>query len=534
MSERRSADGQSLRWPAMRRSLAVSLAVLLMTAGGLVPAAARGDGDPASDVLVSQSLFMPYDTYVSSARQAQLEGLLRSAQRSGMPIRVAMIPSEYDLGSVGVLWRNPRTYARFLGIELSLTYTGRLLVAMPGGFGINWPHHSTAAAYKALGSVPIGAGGAGLVGATELAIHRLAAAAGVRLSSAAAAPRASSSARSSASSSSSDSSASGTIVLVIGVLLALALLAGGGVLVLRRRRASATVGGDRGVDRGGRGVDRHGADRGGAQAPPLPRATDSLARLRWSVAGLVVVCIGLGVAVLALTGPRRAAGSGVRTSADVEAGGDSAGSAGSPGSADSTGSSGSDTAGTSDTGGSGSAGSSGGEGPIAWPAGQRPAPDFQLTDQDGQTVSPADYRGKPVIVTFIDPLCRNLCPLAGKVLSEADEDLPAGQRPPIIAVSVDIYADTRADLHEDYQRWSLTPQWQWAVGSPGRLASVWKRYYAEVEVETKHIAGTTVHYITHSEMAYLIDGRGDERRLFTWPYTPEQIDAAVRGISQEA
>jgi len=530
MSERRSADGQSLRWPAMRRSLAVWLAVLLMAAGGLVPAAARGDGDPASDVLVSQSLFLPYDTYVSSARQAQLEGLLRSAQRSGFPIRVAMIPSEYDLGSVGVLWRNPRTYARFLGIELSLTYTGRLLVVMPGGFGINWPHHSTAAAYKVLGSVPIGAGGAGLVGATELAIHRLAAAAGVRLSSsasAAAPPRASSSARSSASSSSNGSSASGTIVLVIGGLLALAL-AGGGALVLRRRRASATVGGDRGVDQEGRGVDRRGGARGGAQAPPLPRGTDSLARLRWSVAGLVVVCVGLGVAVLVLTGPRHATGSGVSASADAEASGDSAGS---PGSADSTGSSGSDTAGTSDTGGSGSAGSSGGEGPVSWPAGQRPAPDFQLTDQDGQTVSPANYRGKPVIVTFIDPLCRNLCPLAGKVLSEADADLPAAQRPPIIAVSVDIYADTHSDLEQDYRRWSLTPQWQWAIGSPARLASVWKRYYAEVEVETKHIAGTTVHYISHSEMAYLIDGRGDERRLFTWPYTAQQIDAAVRGVS---
>ncbi len=515
----------------MRRSLAVWLAVLLMAAGGLVPAAARGDGDPASDVLVSQSLFLPYDTYVSSARQAQLEGLLRSAQRSGFSIRVAMIPSEYDLGSVGVLWRNPRTYARFLGIELSLTYTGRLLVVMPGGFGINWPHHSTAAAYKVLGDVPIGAGGAGLVGATELAIHRLAAAAGVRLSSsasAAAPPRASSSARSSASSSSNGSSASGTIVLVIGGL-ALALLAGGGALVLRRRRASATAGGGRGVDQEGRGEDR-----GEAQAPPLPQGTDSLARLRWSVAGLVVVCVGLGVAVLALTGPRRAAGSGVSAGADVEAGGDSAGSAGSLGSADSTGSSGSDTAGTSDTGGSGSAGSSGGEGPVSWPAGQRPAPDFQLTDQDGQTVSPANYRGKPVIVTFIDPLCRNLCPLAGKVLSEADADLPAAKRPPIIAVSVDIYADTHSDLEEDYRRWSLTPQWQWAVGSPARLASVWKRYYAEVEVETKHIAGTTVHYITHSEIAYLLDGRGDERGLFTWPYTARQIDAAVRELSQEA
>lgn len=505
----------------MRRSLAVSLVVLLTAVGGLIPAAARGDGDPASDVLVSQSLFLPYDTYVSSERQAQLEGLLRSAERSGFPIRVAMIPSEYDLGSVGVLWRNPRTYARFLGIELSLTYTGRLLVVMPSGFGINWPHHSVAAAYGTLAHVPIGAGGAGLVSATELAIRRLASAAGITLASSAASPSlhpsASASGSSASASSSSSSSSTSTTALIPGVLLALALTAGVGVLLVRRRgRASVVVGSESGeADRGGVGAPPAPQASPAPQSPPTPRATGSIVRLRWSVSGLVVVCIGLGVALLVLTGQRRAAGSGVSTGAGANV----------------SASTGAGAAAGSDTGGAGSAGSSGGEGPVSWPAGQRPAPDFQLTDQAGRTVSPAYYRGRPVIVTFIDPLCRNLCPLAGKVLSEADNDLPAGQRPPIIAVSVDIYADTRADLQEDYQRWSLTSQWQWAVGSPDRLASVWKRYYAEVQVETKHIAGTTVHYITHSEMAYLIDGRGDERKLFTWPYTARQIDAAVRGIS---
>lgn len=451
-----------------------ALLALLATASALLPAMAYGDGDPASDVLVSQALFMPYDTGVSSTRQAQLEGLLRSAQQSGLTIRVAMIPSEYDLGSVGVLWRNPRTYARFLGIELSLTYTGRLLVVMPNGFGIDWPHHTTAAADTTLARVPIGAGGAGLVSATEAAIRRLAAAEGITLSSRPSSP-------------SSGTPASSPLLLIGGALLALALLAVVGSLTLLHR---------------------------------------------WrELGGLLTLCVGLGVALIVVTSPRHAAGSSASTSTGVSADANAGATSDTGVGANVSASTGAGAAAGSDTGGAGSAGSSGGEGPVSWPAGQRPAPDFQLTDQAGRTVSPADYRGRPVIVTFIDPLCRNLCPLAGKVLSEADNDLPAGQRPPIIAVSVDIYADTRADLQEDYRRWSLTSQWQWAVGSPDRLASVWKRYYAEVQVETKHIAGTTVHYITHSEMAYLIDGRGDERKLFTWPYTARQIDAAVRGIS---
>jgi protein SCO1 len=172
------------------------------------------------------------------------------------------------------------------------------------------------------------------------------------------------------------------------------------------------------------------------------------------------------------------------------------------------------------------------ETPFTWSAGQRPAPSFTLTDQNGHSISPADYRGRPVIITFIDPLCRNLCPLEAKVLNEADERIPAARRPQIIAVSVDIYADTHTDLMLDFRRWSLVPQWQWAVGTPAQLKAVWKRYYAEVEVQTKHIAGTTVHYITHSEMAYVVDGKGDERALFSWPFDAKAVQKALLGLER--
>jgi cytochrome oxidase Cu insertion factor (SCO1/SenC/PrrC family) len=167
------------------------------------------------------------------------------------------------------------------------------------------------------------------------------------------------------------------------------------------------------------------------------------------------------------------------------------------------------------------------ETPFTWSEGQRAAPNFALVNQNGKTVSLAAYRGHPLIITFIDPLCRNLCPLEAKVINEADQRLPVSQRPQIIAVSVDIYADTHTDLMLDFRRWSLVPQWQWAVGTPAQLQAVWKRYYAEVQVQTKHIAGTTVHYITHSEMAYVVDGKGDERALFSWPFNAKALQKTL-------
>ena len=137
-----------------------------------------------------------------------------------------------------------------------------------------------------------------------------------------------------------------------------------------------------------------------------------------------------------------------------------------------------------------------------------------------------------MIVTFIDPLCRNLCPLAAHVLNQVDRDLPTAQRPVILAVSVDIYADSRADLLEDYRRWDLVPQWHWAVGKPRQLEAVWRRYHIGVSVKTKRIAGTTIHFVTHDEVAFIVDRAGYVRALYGWPYYPQNVEAALKRLSR--
>ena len=117
-------------------ALTVTIAVLL---AGALPHAARADGDPASDVLLSQPLFLPQDAGVSPTGQTQLASLLAAARRAGYELRVAVIAGPADLGSVTALWRQPQNYARFLGQELSLNYTGSLLVVMPDGYGFYRP-----------------------------------------------------------------------------------------------------------------------------------------------------------------------------------------------------------------------------------------------------------------------------------------------------------------------------------------------------------------------------------------------------------
>jgi len=106
------------------------LTAFVVAAFAIAPGLARADGDPASDVLLGQDAFVPSDSGFSGQQQAELARLLRAAAHAGAPIRLAVIPSEYDLGSVGALGRRPRIYVHFLGIELSNVYRGRYRIGV--------------------------------------------------------------------------------------------------------------------------------------------------------------------------------------------------------------------------------------------------------------------------------------------------------------------------------------------------------------------------------------------------------------------
>ena len=145
---------------------------------GAVASQARADGDPASDVLAAQTVFIPQDGAVPPAQQSQLTQLVGSATRAGFPVRVALVASRSDLGSVTALWGRPSAYARFLAQELAEVFHGTLLVVMPDGSGVARVGPGPAVA---LSGVPTPGSSAALGSAAMAAVQRLAAAAGHRL-----------------------------------------------------------------------------------------------------------------------------------------------------------------------------------------------------------------------------------------------------------------------------------------------------------------------------------------------------------------
>jgi hypothetical protein len=169
--------------PSLRHFLlaAAGVGVALAATLGLAVGCAHADGDPASDVLATQPLFLPWDADVPSAEQARLSALLEGAQHTGYPMRVALIASAADLGSVSALWRKPQGYAEFLDEELSLVYHGPLLVVMPNGFGVARLGLPSATVRAALAGIRVPHSGAQLAADTETAIRRLTTASGHRL-----------------------------------------------------------------------------------------------------------------------------------------------------------------------------------------------------------------------------------------------------------------------------------------------------------------------------------------------------------------
>jgi hypothetical protein len=155
----------------MRGTFAVVTAALC----ALVPiAAARADGDPASDILPVQNTSTPYPPPADApALAASVEKVFQSGHR----VKVAVIATRRDLGSIPSLFGKANAYARFLATEIGVFYAGPLLIVMPSGFGIYDGRRSTTPETKVLAKIKIDSSSASaLVASATTAVDALAAA----------------------------------------------------------------------------------------------------------------------------------------------------------------------------------------------------------------------------------------------------------------------------------------------------------------------------------------------------------------------
>ncbi len=175
------------------------------------------------------------------------------------------------------------------------------------------------------------------------------------------------------------------------------------------------------------------------------------------------------------------------------------------------------------------------------PVPARPAPGFTLTDQDGRVLPLSAFRGKVVVLEFMDPHCTDICPIVSDEFIDAYRDLGklAGQVV-FAAVNVNQYHTAVADVAAFSRAHQLTsiPGWHFLTGPAPRLRAVWNDYDVAVQAPSP---GADV---VHSSVVYFIDPSGRERYLASpeadhtasgASYLPaDQIAAWGQGIAQVA
>jgi hypothetical protein len=191
----------------------------------LSPASALADGDPASDVLLLQDVYLPYAPGVPPQTGKAITALLQTTRKAGFPLKVAIIATATDLGAVPQFFGKPQEYAPFLQREIAFNAKKPLLVVMQAGYGAAALPAGTETALQGLARPSSGSGDA-LGRSAVAAILRLAKAGGhpVAAPNLPAAPKA-------------GGGGSTSPLIVFGVPVA--LLAIGGVLAAVRRRQTA-------------------------------------------------------------------------------------------------------------------------------------------------------------------------------------------------------------------------------------------------------------------------------------------------------
>ncbi|TPQ42715.1 copper-binding protein [Bradyrhizobium guangdongense] len=149
---------------------------------------------------------------------------------------------------------------------------------------------------------------------------------------------------------------------------------------------------------------------------------------------------------------------------------------------------------------------------------------FQLTDQNGKTVTDKDLKGKPTLIFFGYTHCPDVCPTSLFEISEVMRALgkDAG-RVNAVFMSVDPERDTPA-IMKDYLS-SFDPHLEGLSGDPAEVEKVIKSY----RVYAKKIPGKDGDYtMDHTALIYLMDREGRFVSPFNLKRTPEDAAADLK------
>jgi protein SCO1 len=149
------------------------------------------------------------------------------------------------------------------------------------------------------------------------------------------------------------------------------------------------------------------------------------------------------------------------------------------------------------------------------------APALSLTDQSGRQVTLADFRGRPVLVSFAFAHCPTVCPLiVSDVLTaraRLEDDGPA-----VLLITLDPWRDTPSRLPAIARQWSLPGDAHVLSGAPDdveRTLNAWR---------VPRVRNMKTGDIAHPSLVYVVNGDG--RITYVVNGNVDVIAAAVRAL----
>ena len=129
------------------------------------------------------------------------------------------------------------------------------------------------------------------------------------------------------------------------------------------------------------------------------------------------------------------------------------------------------------------------------------APDFRLVNQFGQQMALSQFRGKVVVLAFVDSQCTTICPLTTASMVEARQLLgAAGSQVQLLGVDANPRATSVSDVMAYSRAHNMVNQWDFLTGSLPQLQAAWRGFHIAVQIDRG--------MIDHTPALFVIDTRG--------------------------
>ncbi|MDT0675051.1 SCO family protein [Autumnicola musiva] len=136
---------------------------------------------------------------------------------------------------------------------------------------------------------------------------------------------------------------------------------------------------------------------------------------------------------------------------------------------------------------------------------KRKAPQFELINQDRDTISNKDYEGKVYVVEFFFTTCPSICPIMNRNLIEVEEEFKDNDEFGIASFSIDPEHDTPEVLKKYAEDHNITdPDWHLLTGNRNEIYGLANGGFNIYAGEDDAVPGG----FAHSGMFALVDQEG--------------------------